>query len=83
MSVRYNDAGFTAGAKEQLLDAGRCRRCHDRTSGQEPAEVVGMKAVCVLCRCHRVENRLLVDMQRERNLHEDAVDGIVCVELVD
>ena len=42
-----------------------------------------MKAVRVLCRCDRVEDRLLVNVLGERNLHEDAVDRIVCVELVD
>ena len=49
----------------------------------EPADVVRVKAVRVLLRQDRVQNELAVDLLRQRQLHEDAVDLRVAVDLVD
>ena len=42
-----------------------------------------MEAVDVLRRIHRAQNRRLVHVLRERQLHEDPVDGVVGVQLGD
>ncbi len=47
---------------------------------REPAGIVDVEAVDVLGRVDRGDHRLLVDLRRQRQLDEDAVDRVVGVE---
>ena len=49
----------------------------------ERSEVCGMEAIDVFSRVHALENRVFVDVLRQRKLNQDAVDSIVLIELLD
>jgi len=53
-----------------------------RWQGQ-PADVFRMEAVYVLARVDAVDQRSGVDMRRQRQLHQDAMNARIGVELVD
>jgi hypothetical protein len=54
---------------------------HDALAEQEIADVPGMEAVDIEARVDRVEDLALVDVVRQRQLDEDAVDARVRVQL--
>jgi hypothetical protein len=58
-------------------------RPHQRVPEREPADVVGMEPVHVLGGGDCLDDDTFVDVVRQRNLHEDAVDRLVRVELAD
>jgi hypothetical protein len=47
------------------------------------ADVVGVETVDVLVRTDALDHRLGIDVRRQRQLHQDAVDAVVGVEAVD
>ena len=68
---------------EQLEDAER-RSGHVRgRAGEKQPRIQRMDAVDVLHRIDRVDHAAFVESVRERQLDEDAVDRIVCVQLGD
>ncbi len=83
-----DDDGVLAGngnvaALENLNDAGRRAGRKRRAAGEQAARVHGMKAVHIFCRIDSVEEGLRVNLRRERQLDEDAVDVIARIELGD
>ena len=61
---------------------GRAGAQHRDALGQ-PADGIGVKPVDVLHRTDVLDDRQLVDVRRQRQLHENAVDGGIVVELGD
>ena len=49
----------------------------------QPADIERVEAVDVLGRIDRVDHALRIDLLRQRQLHQDAVDRVVGVELRD
>ena len=49
----------------------------------QPSDVVRMKSVGVLVGRHQIQDHLAVDLLRQRELHEDAVNLSIAIELVD
>src|SRR4030095_13699193 len=72
-----------AGALEQAHDAPRRARPEPRALLSEQAEVVRMKAVHVLRGTDGLDDFGPVDVSGQRELHEDAVDGLVRIQLPD
>ena len=73
-------------AIEKLHHTGRRARRQRRPSLQQTARIERVETVHVLGRINRVEDvllRVLPHRRRERRLHEDAVDPVVDVQLVD
>ena len=70
-------------ALEQGDDAGGGRRGEPRLVEPEAADVDRVEAVDVLVGIDAVEHPLLVDLPGERELHQDAVDRVLGVELVE
>ena len=69
--------------QQHLLDAvGRAGQ-KSRPALHDPAHVLGMEGVDVLERIDGLRARVLVDLLRQRQLHQDAVDRRVAVEPVD
>ena len=70
-------------AQQQLLDAVRRAGQEPRPALHDPAHVLGMEGVDVLQRIDGLEHPRLVDLLRQRQLHQDAVDRRVAVQPVD
>ena len=68
---------------EQRHDPDRRRRHERRPAEVELAGVEGMKAVDVLHRLDGADHAPLVDVVRQRELHENAVDCVVAVQFGD
>ena len=51
--------------------------------GRQPSDIDDVEAVDVLVGIDRGQDRGLVDLLRQRQLHQDAVDAVVAVELLD
>ncbi len=49
----------------------------------KPAYVDRMKAINILVRTHRFEQQLGVYMRRQRQLNQDAIDILACIQLAD
>src|SRR6266516_748062 len=60
--------------------AGRCARNQGRMSEDERSDIYRMEAVDIFLRLYCFQNRVLVDMLRERKLDQDPVDRIVFVQ---
>ena len=71
--------GIGAVSQEQLLDAVRRARDVARIAGGEQAEVLRAEPVYVLNRRHRFDDRRLVNLLGQRQLHENAMHGRVVV----
>ena len=54
-----------------------------RTLLREQARVGGMKSIHVLGRIHRIHDSIGVHALRQRQLHENAVDALIAIELLD
>src|SRR5713226_10355138 len=61
------------------------RRAGDKSgaAANQTTEIHGMKAVNVFCGIDSFENALSVDLGREGKLDENAVDGVVVVQVLD
>src|SRR5581483_11785062 len=68
---------------EQALDAERCARPRPGHAHDESSEVHGMQAVGVLLGIDRQQRLLLVDLIRQRQLHDERIDRGIMVERVD
>ena len=71
------------GLTQQLDDPARRARDEPRPPLGEQARAGGAEPVDVLRRVDRRDHRVLVDLLGERQLHEDAVDGVGFIELGD
>ncbi len=49
----------------------------------EPTDILGMEAIDVLARVDAIDQHVRIDVRRQRQLHEDAVDLRIGVEFVD
>ena len=58
-------------------------RAQSETAQRQPPHVHRLEAIHVLGRIDPVDQRLLVDMWRQRRLHQDAVHGRIGIETVD
>ena len=72
-----------AGLREQAHAAVRRARTQHRALQHQPADVVRMEAVDVLARIDALGHALRIDLLRQRQLHQDAVDRGIGVERVD
>ena len=61
----------------------RRARTHERDALRKAPDVVRMEAIDVLRRIDALDDRRAVDMPGQRQLHQDAVDTFVGVELID
>ncbi len=68
---------------EQLDDAIGRAGSHHWNALREASDVVGMEAVDILHRIDPLDDRGLLDLWRQRQLHQDAVDLRVAVEVID
>lgn len=71
-----------AGTLQQLDDSVGRAGPDQRIALCEPSDVVGMEAVDVLCRIDRLDDRVRIDVIRQRQLDQDAI-GRVAVEVGD
>jgi len=68
---------------DEAHDAGR-RAWHEcRAAQMKTADVDGMEAVDVFRRIDCIDDLSGVDLPRQRKLHEDSVDFIVCIQAMD
>ena len=74
---------FDAAAHQQLLHALRRAGQEPRPALHQPADVLRMKRVDVLRRAHGQQHAVRIDLRRQRQLHQDAVDRLVLVQLGD
>ena len=72
-----------AAAVQQLHDPGRRGGPRARLAPQQAAEAHRRHAVGVLLRVDRVDDRVLVELLRQGELHQDAVEAPVLVEVED
>ena len=72
-----------AGLLEQARHAVRRAGPHQRVAQRQPADVERMEAIDVLGRIDRLDDVAFVDVIGQRHLHQDAVDRVVGVHLLD
>ena len=65
-----------------MIPAGRARH-QSGTLGGEIADVHGMKSVHIFFRDDRQQDLLGVHLRRQRQLHQDAVDLVAPVQVLD
>ena len=80
---RMGPPGLDAGVDQQLADAQRRARHEPRRPGRQQAEVERVKAVDVLERRNPLDDGRLVDLLRQRQLHQDAMNRRIGVQPVD
>ena len=68
---------------EHADDTIGCAGADQRIALGQPADVVRMKAIDILARVDALDDRVLTDVLRHGQLHEDPVDGVVGVQRVD
>ena len=69
-------------AQQHLLDARRGAWDEDGVAGHQSTKVEGMEAVHVLVGVYGVQHSLLIDVLRQRELHQDAMELWVGVQLL-
>ena len=80
---RFGAGDGNPAAFQNFDDADGRTRHQAGTLGREIADVHGMKSVHVLLRRHREQHLLGVHLGRQRQLHQDAVDLIAPVQVLD
>lgn len=75
--------GLDVRSLDELLHRERRARDERVDVQAQPADVLLVEAVDVLAARHGIANRPLVNVRRKRQLHENAVDVHVAVQLVD
>src|SRR5262245_58386396 len=78
--TRIRSANLDAAIIKQLDNARGRARYEDRSSHRQLARVYRMKAVDVLRRIHRLDDRSLVNVSRKRKLRKYPVNIITCVQ---
>ena len=73
-AFRVDAVGF-----QQSHHAFGCARAHQRHFDDQAADIVRVETVHIFMRLDTLQNRLAVDVCRQRQLHQNTVDGRVAV----
>ena len=74
---------IVSGAEQNLLDAGRSAGQESGFALQHPALADGMETVHILARINSLDGVGLVQVSRQGQLYQYAVEGAICIEGVD